>query len=479
MLQSIREERSRQFKMALRIAIPTLLFVSALAYGVFFREKPIDFNFQNIVLMSATTFVIVYFIFFALELSRKETLLDRVTGGFHYDAFIRRVYKKKPKYLAVIQIDNLSEINENFGVAKTDQLLRSLINYLNEDVLYKLDKGALIGRKMGAEILIALDADSESIDDALSNFIKKHKDVDGVEVELNYALIHYNIDDLEKSLEQLRDLVIRKASTTSTDNALNIVDAKGISQREKMIIETLHSNGVSLSFRPLLNLATGRKSLYEIGVRMQSDNEIISPKEFLPVINRHNLGEEYDLLIFSKIVEVASLVDDNISFSFNLSPYSLRKDSFLNACFKKLDDSNISPNRLIIELYERRKYRSLDIYLDRLKEIKQKGIRLCLDNFGASNASMDYLRTFAFDMIQFDRDYTKDIETTKGYSIVQSFVTMAKEMNMQTVAKWVDTSDKVEIFKSIGVDYIQGYIAGRVMKEDEFLRYHNPIRKAN
>ncbi len=479
MLQSTREERSRQFKMALRIALPTLLFIFALAYGVFFREKPIDFSFHNIVLMSAITFVIVYFIFFALELSRKETLLDRVTGGFHYDAFIHRVYKKKPEFLAVIQIENLSEINENFGVAKTDHLLHSLVNYLNENLLSKLDKEALIGRKMGTEILIALDTDSKNIDTMFSDFTQKYKEIDGIEVELAYAVIHYNIDDLEKSLEQLRNLVIRKDCLLENYSKIPVIDAKGISEKEQMIIKALHSGGIFLNFRPLLNLTTGKKRLYEVGVKMRGEEGIISPREFLPVINRHDLGEEYDLLIFSKILEIASLVDEDISFSFNLSPYSLRKESFIQTCFKKLDNSNILANRLIIELYERRKYRSLDIYLDRLKQFKQKGIRLCLDNFGASNASMDYLRTFPFDMIQFDRDYTKEIDTTKGYSIVQSFVTMAKEMNMQTVAKWVDTPQKIEIFKSIGVDYIQGYSAGRVMGESEFLRYHNPIKKGN
>jgi len=140
-----------------------------------------------------------------------------------------------------------------------------------------------------------------------------------------------------------------------------------------------------------------------------------------------------------------------------------------------LHRSGISPERLIVELYEKKRHHRLEEYLERLKILKKEGIRLCLDNFGSSNASMEYIRYFPFDMIQFDREYTLDLESGKNLSILGSLIGMAAEMGMLTGAKWVDSREKVEVLRRLGVDYIQGYAAGKVMNESEFVSRFNPV----
>jgi EAL domain-containing protein (putative c-di-GMP-specific phosphodiesterase class I) len=207
-----------------------------------------------------------------------------------------------------------------------------------------------------------------------------------------------------------------------------------------------------------------------------ANGSTIAPRDFLPIVNRHNLGEVYDLLILERSLENARLVDETISLSFNLSPFSLRKDQFLEQFFDKLKDSGVTPHRLIVELYERKRHHRLEEYLERLKMLKRSGVRLCLDNFGSSNASMEYLRHFPFDMIQFDREYTFDLESGKNTSILRSFISMAHEMKMLTAAKWVDNRHKVVLLQEMGVDYIQGFAAGRILKEEEFIALYNPFK---
>jgi EAL domain-containing protein (putative c-di-GMP-specific phosphodiesterase class I) len=90
---------------------------------------------------------------------------------------------------------------------------------------------------------------------------------------------------------------------------------------------------------------------------------------------------------------------------------------------------------------------------------------------------MEYLRHFPFDMIQFDRDYTFDLERGKSLSILRSFITMAHEIRMLTGAKWVDSREKVATMKELGVDYIQGYAAGKILREEEFVALHNPPKE--
>jgi EAL domain-containing protein (putative c-di-GMP-specific phosphodiesterase class I) len=478
MLQSVREERARHFRMALRIGIPLLLFIFVLAYAVFFHEGNIALNTGTAVIFGAMVFVIVYFIFFALELSRKETLLDRVTGGYHYSSFLDRVRRDRPRTLAAAQISNLSVINENFGVRKADSVLRALVDALDAEVLSKLSRRGWIGRKNGAEFLLAIDAEPEAVEKSLERFFATHHILEEVEVDYAFAVIRNNIDDPEKAIEQLRDLLVQQERQGEGEESSVISDARKLSQAEQSVIEALERKDLKLLLRPLKNLHTGKNDIYEVVVKMLGNNAgTIAPKEFLPIINRHNLGTEYDLLIVERVLELARLSDEEISLSFNLSPFSLRKSSFLDLFHQRLEQTEVNPPRLIVELYERKTHHRPEEYFRRLKVLKRWGVRLCLDNFGSSNASMEYLRHFPFDMIQFDREYTFDLENGKNLSILRSFIAMAHEMGMLAGAKWVDSREKVRIFRDLGVDYIQGYAAGKVMTEEEFVRLHNPTKK--
>jgi EAL domain-containing protein (putative c-di-GMP-specific phosphodiesterase class I)/GGDEF domain-containing protein len=479
MLQSLKEERARHFKLALRVGIPLLLFIFLLAYAIFFHGDRLALGTEAIVIFVGMVFVIVYFIFFALELSRKETLVDRVTGGYHYDAFVDRVVRERPRTLAALQIGNLAVVNETFGVRRADRLLRALVEALDRELLREFGPRAWIGRKNGAEFLLALEAEPEAVEAALERFVQAHPQLEELEVDLVFAVIRNNVDDPEQAIDQLRDLLVQRESCPPPPaERRQVSDAREISAAERRVIDALERGALSLSFRPLRNLHSGRPDIYEVGVKMRGEEgSVIAPREFLPIVNRHGLGERYDLLIVDRVLELARLSDESIALSFNLSPFSLRKEEFLAAFHQRLQASGVTPPRLIVELYERKSHHRPEEYFKRLKVLKRWGVRLCLDNFGSSNASMEYLRHFPFDLIQFDREYTFDLKDGKSLPMLRSFITMAHELRMLTGAKWVDTPEKVATLRELGVDYIQGFAAGRVLDEHAFVAQFNPLKE--
>ncbi len=478
MLNSILEERARHFKLALRIAIPVLIFITLLVDIFFFRERGFKIDTEGMFILGGMIFVIVYFIFFALELARKETLLDRTTETYHYDAFLERLNRYHPPTLAAVRIRNLDVINEHFGVRQTDYILKLFVQRLDQMLLSEGLEGAYIGRKNGGEFLIAFNEEPQAVRNHLEKFCQSHTELGGIEIDYSFAVIHNNIENPDKTVEQLRNLLVQKAknSCDTPHEISNILDARQISEEERSVLEALERKEIELLFRPLQNLKTGKRDIYEVGVKMRDNTgRLIAPKDFLPIINRQNLGDTYDLLILERILQVSSLIGEGIALSFNLSPFSLRKESFTTEFFRRIEESKVDPSRLIVELYERQSYHRLKEYLDRLKLIKHSGIRLCLDNFGSSSASMEYLRHFPFDLIQFDREYTFDLELNQNLSILKSLVGMAHEMGILTIAKWVDKPTKVDRLKELGIDYIQGYAVGKVLREDELIARHNPI----
>jgi EAL domain-containing protein (putative c-di-GMP-specific phosphodiesterase class I) len=90
---------------------------------------------------------------------------------------------------------------------------------------------------------------------------------------------------------------------------------------------------------------------------------------------------------------------------------------------------------------------------------------------------MEYLRHFPFDMIQFDREFTQEINNKKTVAVFRSFIAMAKEMEIITVAKWVDSPQQIQRLKELGIDYIQGYATGTIYNEEEFIRAYNPMKE--
>jgi EAL domain-containing protein (putative c-di-GMP-specific phosphodiesterase class I) len=371
-------------------------------------------------------------------------------------------------------VRNLSTINENYSTETIDALLYTLIHQLNHTLqAHGLGK-ALIARRYGAEFLIAIDQENRDIETIFQTFIETHQTINQIEIDYTFAAITNIGEDLEKDLQHLKDLIQTQSKKTKPAKAEAIKDAKELSEIESCILHALEQKSLMLSFRPLLNARTGQINIYEISVKLRSlQGSEILPKTFLPTINRLGLGREYDKILYSHILKLLPLIDSSISLSFNLSPFSLRDKTFQQTFFTALSESTIDPQRLIIELYERKTHHNLSSYLKTLDSFRKKGVRIAIDNFGSSNASMEYMKHFHFDIIQFDRDYVTKLGDKNSNAMLHSMVQMAKELNITTVAKWVDKPEQKAQLTSMGIDYLQGFGIAKAINEQELINRYN------
>lgn len=473
MLISAKEERERRFKLALRAGMPILAFVSLLFYTTFSRDRPITLSIENALLMAGLVFIIVYFIYFLLELDVKETLLDNITEGFHQVAFNEKLRKKKPKTVAILLINNLATINENYGISATNSLLHTLVSRLNNNIYAHDINESWIGRSSGAEFLIAIDQESHLVQSLLEDFIEENQTIETIELDYRFAVIRNRESNPEHTIAQLRDELTSQEFKEEKEKP-TVKDTSELSSLEHSITKALKEESLNLYFRPLYNIKKASIDSYEISVKLQAHNrKEILPREFLPVINRLGLGRTYDLAIFKHVLEVAMLTDDHVSYSFNLSPFSLRDRDFLENIFTLLEEKELDARRLIIQLYERKTHHNLSKYLKTLSKIRAQGIRICVDNFGSSNSSLEYMKYFKFDIVQFDRDFVTHIDKPINHSVLKSMIEMSKEMHITSVAKWVDSDEQKEKLQALGVDYMQGFGIGKPLTERELIQYYN------
>ena len=467
MLLSERQERERRFKLALRAGIPVILLISLVLYSMFFKEHAPSFNLENSILMAAILFITVYFIYFLMELSVKETLIDQTTQGFNQKAFIAQLAETKPQALALLIIDNLSTVSENYSTEDVDLLLYTVIHKLDAALRVAGFEKSIIARRYGAEFLIAIDKNSQDIEKVFKNFMTSNRSLNNIELSYNFAVITHTGEELEKNIIQLKDIITSQHSSPNKKKPSSVVkDAREVSEIEKSIVGSIQKQNLHLSFRPLLRVDIAKIDIYEISVKLHSDQiGDILPRVFLPIVNRLGMGRAYDIALVQHVLSLLPQLDDEISLSFNLSPFSLRDTQFQEQFFRYLEKSKIKPSRLIIELYERKTHHDLSSYLKTLNHFRDKGVRIAIDNFGSSNASMEYMKNFNFDIVQFDRSYVSKLEDSNTHTMLGSLVKMSKDLNIITVAKWVDNETQKETLKSLGIDYMQGFGIAKVISE--------------
>ena len=474
MLFSEKEERGRRFILALRAGIPVLLLVFLVFYTTIYKGEDVKLNLTDGLLLGAITFITIYFIYFLMNLSVQETLIDETTRVFNKKTFIKKLQTYKPKAIACLNIENLLSLNENYSAEQIDSLLYTVTRKLNLIFQQNGLNEVLIGRHRGSEFLIALNDNYEHIQTILESMIQDNSRIDNIEIEYKFAIITDTNENFDKIILQLRDLIASQDEHEEKEHTNTTKNAKELSDLEKDVIHSIQKKSLRLSFRPLRNTHNDIVDTYEIAIKLNSQiKESILPRIFLPIVNRLGLGREYDFTLVKHVIDLLPLIDDTISFTFNLSPFSLRDPSFQEKLFSYMEEKKVDPSRLIIQLYERKTHHDLSGYLKTLKKFRAHGLRICIDNFGSSNASMKYMKHFKFDMIQFDRDYVTNLENETTYAMLHSLIKMSNDLQVKTVAKWVDNESQEQKLKALGIDYVQGFGIGKPINEETLINRYN------
>ena len=475
MLLSELEERGRRFKLALRAGLPILLLIGLIVYIALLKESALHFTTGDYFLFGAVVFTSVYFIYFLLEQDAQETLLDQETHGFNQRAFEKKLKKSKSKTIALLVINNLTSINENYGAEETSRLLYHTIRRLDQSLRENALGNALIGRRYGAEFLLAINERKDDLRHTLEMFVKENHTINSIDIEYKFSVVTYSDEELEKAITHLKDALSNdNIFPHQTPRKEEIQDVAIISQIEESIVTAIKEKNLSFLFRPLENIKTKQIDIYEVSVKLYTDSHgDILPRTYLPIINRLGLGRDYDFAIVEHLVSLLPLLDEHISLTFNLSPFSLRNREFQSNLFALLEQSQVNTSRLIIELYERKTHHDLSNYFQTLNYIRSKGLRITIDNFGSSNASMEYMKHFKFDMVQFDRDYVTKLEDEVTYEMLRSLVDMSKNLHITTIAKWVDKESQKTKLHMLGIDYIQGFGVGKPVSEKTLISTYN------
>jgi EAL domain-containing protein (putative c-di-GMP-specific phosphodiesterase class I) len=240
----------------------------------------------------------------------------------------------------------------------------------------------------------------------------------------------------------------------------------------------LSGDGFELLAQPIVSLQKEHEyTRFEILIRMHdSGGDSVSSKSFFSAAERYQLMPQIDRWVISttlrKLAEYRSaLQETSATFAINLSGQSLGDDSLLQFVSQEMDSSGLPAHLLGFEVTESAavsNHAKAQVFIDALRT---RGCKFSLDDFGAGLSSFAYLKAFQVDTLKIDGSFIRDIAQNRiSESMVAAITQVAKVMQLETVAEYVESEQIKTFVTRLGVDYAQGHAVGRPVPLDQILQ---------
>lgn len=246
----------------------------------------------------------------------------------------------------------------------------------------------------------------------------------------------------------------------------NNLNSKTISEWISKVHNALKTDSFKLFYQPITPLKNDTSAQkVEVLLRMTDSNgEIISPAEFIPIAERYNLMASVDRWVIRNTLETISKFKkinhplSNAKFSINLSGSSLADESVISYIIDATDFNNIDPSQICIEITESSAILNLTSASRFIHILKNLGFCFALDDFGSGFSSFNYLKNLSVDFLKIDGSFIRNM--SKGsidYTMVEAISSMCKVLGLKTIGEFAETPEIIELLTSIGLDYAQGF----------------------
>ncbi|ALZ85690.1 diguanylate cyclase [Pseudomonas oryzihabitans] len=232
--------------------------------------------------------------------------------------------------------------------------------------------------------------------------------------------------------------------------------------------EALEQHRFELHAQPIVATRdSGRDEQHvELLLRLRDvQGQLISPATFIPAAERFGLMSNIDRWVVRQVlIELVPWLQarPQLHVGINLSGNSLSDPGFLPELLELIAASPLDPQRLLFELTETAVINKLSVASALISQVRERGCRIALDDFGAGLSSFTYLKHFRVDYVKIDGSFIRNLDQDPlDRAIVESINQVAHHLGAETIAEFVESRATFELLGTIGVDYAQGYALGK------------------
>ena len=388
-----------------------------------------------------------------------------------------------------MDLDQFKVVNDTCGHKAGDVLIKQLSQQLNEVVK---DKG-MLARLGGDEFGVLLEGDNAQVSymvaNRLLNVVQEFRFIwENRIFSLGVSIGLVSWSDEAATPEQLLSMA-DAACYMAKEQGRNQIHTYS-EEDEKMqryeselkwvgqINKALEQDKFELYFQhyhPLTSQSQGDH--YEILLRMRDDSgEIVPPNAFLPSAERYNLTTQIDRWVIEHYFKWISQHPEHLAnltrCNINLCGGSLGDKELKLFVLNAFEKYGVPYDKICFEITESMAIIKMDETLKFIRTFHQLGCTFALDDFGSGFSSYAYLKSLPVNFVKIDGSFVKDLLVDPiDMAMVTSIKDIAKAMNMETVAEFVETTEIMDELKRIGVDYAQGFGVAKPAPLSDFQPY--------
>jgi len=409
-------------------------------------------------------------------LAHHDALSGAMNRASFHEALRRTAGRKSQKGTAFsllrIDLDRFKEVNEAVGHTLGDEVLRLTTQRL-KSCLREDDKVARLGGDEFAILLIG-----EASQNTVSPFAKRIADALAAPIDLSghkvrcggsIGIAIYGPDGTDPDyLMSKADQALYRAKAAGRGTFAfydDTLDRQMQSKREltRDLRQAIGSDQLIVFYQPQYGNDGDLLVGYEALVRWKHPTRgMVSPGEFIPLAEETGLIDEIGLWVLQKACKDASKWPSTLSVAVNLSANQFAGGRLVKQVARALQDSNLPPQRLGLEITESLLMTNSDQIMETLRQLAALGVSIAMDDFGTGYSSLAYLWRFPFDKIKIDQVFTKNlVKDPKVAVIVRSIITLAHSLDMRVNAEGVETRSQMLALQELGCNEFQGFLLGR------------------
>jgi diguanylate cyclase (GGDEF)-like protein/PAS domain S-box-containing protein len=428
-----------------------------------------------------------YLLSLSEDITERKQAEARIEHLAHYDAltdlpnraaFVEHLEhtmdtaKKSAESFALlsIDVDGFKEVNDMFGHAAGDDVLRKLSLQLRavagDAYLARLggDEFTLItpngDQPALAEILVrrlqaAVAADQESNNQPMR-----------VGISIGVAIFPTDGNDATTLLNNA-DAALYRAKTAGRGKTRFFEVEMDNRLRERRTIQhelgsAIVRNEFRLFYQPQAKI-DGTITGFEALVRWSNPQRgMVSPATFIPVAEESGLIVQIGEWVLREACREAASWPQPLQIAVNLSPIQFRHGDLVGLLHSVLLETGLAPARLELEITEGVLVDDFARGVSILRRLKLLGVRIAMDDFGTGYSSLSYLQSFPFDKIKIDQSFISKVKSNpQSAAIVRAVIGLAHGLSLPVLAEGVETKEQLDFLAAESCDEMQGYLLGR------------------
>jgi diguanylate cyclase (GGDEF)-like protein/PAS domain S-box-containing protein len=229
------------------------------------------------------------------------------------------------------------------------------------------------------------------------------------------------------------------------------------------------ANEFVLHYQPIVNIATGTAGGVEALVRWQHPKRgLLPPIEFIPIAEDTGVIVEIGNWVLREACRQAAgwranSESPDLWMSVNLSTRQLMEPDVVEVVRATLEETGLPASALVLEITEGTLMQDMGSTVEKLRALKDLGVRLAIDDFGTGSSSLGYLRQFPVDVIKIDKSFVDEVATSgsQGPALVRAIIELAQTLRMDTVAEGIELTEQAEQLGYAGCHTGQGFLFAR------------------